>query len=88
MHRRFLEIIDLEVIRLDAYLTEKKMLRFFFLHSHSTEEAKEKWERRVKRINWNRLLIKFNDQNGCMEKEVNQFMNLNYKNKVFFTCKH
>lgn len=66
----------------------KEGIEIFFLHAHSEEEAREKWERRCKRINWDRLLIKFNDQNGCTEKEVNQFMNLNYKNKVFFTCKH
>lgn len=66
----------------------KEDVEIFFLHAHNEEEARDKWERRCKRINWNRLLIKFNDQNGCTEKEVNQFMNLNYKNKVFFTCKH
>lgn len=66
----------------------KEDIEIFFLHSHSEEEARDKWERRCRRINWNKLLIKFNDQNGCTEKEVNQFMSLNYKNKVFFTCKH
>jgi len=66
----------------------KEDVEIFFLHAHNEEEARDKWERRCKRINWNRILIKFNDQNGCTEKEVNQFMNLNYKNKVFFTCKH
>ena len=29
----------------------------------------------------------FNDQNGCTETEVNKFMKLPYKNKLFFTCK-
>lgn len=62
-------------------------IEIFFLHSHRIEDAKEKWERRCKRINWNRLLIKFNDQNGCTEKELRQFLELPYKNKVFFTCK-
>ena len=31
--------------------------------------------------------MKFNDQNGCTETEVNRFMGLPYKNKLFFTCK-
>lgn len=65
----------------------KKDIEIFFLHYHSEQEAREKWERRIKRINWDRLLVKFNDQNGCTEKEVKQFMKLNYKNKIFFTCK-
>lgn len=48
------------------------------------QEAREKWERRIKRINWDKLLVKFNDQNGCTETEVNRFMGLPYKNKLFF----
>ncbi|MGN1167498.1 MAG: hypothetical protein ACI4S2_13840 [Lachnospiraceae bacterium] len=31
--------------------------------------------------------MKFNDQNGCTEKEVEAFMKMNYKNRVFFTCR-
>ena len=65
----------------------KNSIEIFFLHYHSEQEAREKWERRVQRINWNKLLIKFNDQNGCTEKEVNKFMKMAYKNKLFFTCK-
>ena len=38
--------------------------------------------------NWDKLLVKFNDQNGCTEMEVNKFMKLPFKNKLFFTCKH
>lgn len=33
------------------------------------------------------MLVKFNDQNGCTEKELREFMNLNIKNKIFFTYK-
>lgn len=62
-------------------------IEIFFLHYKSKEEAKEKWERRCKRINWENLIIKFNDQNNCSEEELQQFINLPYKNKIFFTCK-
>lgn len=48
----------------------KNSIEIFFLHYHSEQEVREKWERRVKRINWNKLLVKFNDQNGCTETEV------------------
>ena len=65
----------------------KNNVEIFFLHYHSEEEAKDKWERRCKRINWDKLLVKFNDQNGCMSKNVQAFMNLPFKNKLFFTCK-
>lgn len=66
----------------------KKTIEIFFLHYHSEQEAREKWERRIKRINWNKLLIKFNDQNGCTEADVDKFMKLPYRHKIFFTCKH
>lgn len=62
-------------------------VEIFFLHYHSENEAKEKWERRAKRINWDRLLVKFNDQNGCTEQEVRDFFHLPFRNKLFFTCR-
>lgn len=65
----------------------KNSIEIFFLHYHSEQEAREKWERRIRRINWDKLLVKFNDQNGCTETDVNDFMKLPFKNKVFFTCK-
>lgn len=65
----------------------KNSIEIFFLHYHSEQEAREKWERRVQRINWNKLLIKFNDQNGCTEKEVNKFMKMAYKNKLFLLAR-
>lgn len=66
----------------------KNSIEIFFVHYHSEQEAREKWERRKKRINWDRLLVKFNDQNACTEVDVDRFMNLPLKNKLFFTCKH
>ena len=62
-------------------------VEIFFLHYKSEKEAAEKWARRVKRINWDRMLIKFNDQNGCTKKDLEDFLNLPYRNKVFFTSK-
>ena len=58
-----------------------------FLHYHSEQEAKEKWERRCSRINWDKLIIKFNDQNECTEEHVKAFSELPYKNKLFFTIR-
>lgn len=57
------------------------------LHFHSKEEAKEKWERRCDRIHWDSLLVKMNDQNNCTYEQAECFMNLPYKNKLFFTVK-
>ncbi len=62
-------------------------IEIFFLHYHSEEEARDKWERRCKRINWDRMLVKFNDQNGCTEELIKEFDELPFKNKICFTVK-
>lgn len=62
-------------------------IEIMFLHYHSQAEVLEKWNRRIERINWGKMLIKFNDQNGCTIDEVKEFGDLPYKNKLFFTIK-
>lgn len=62
-------------------------IELFFLHYHSEDEAREKWERRCERINWDHMLVKFNDQNGCEERHIRRFDALPYKNKVCFIVK-
>lgn len=66
---------------------EDEEVELFFLHYHSEEEAKAKWKRRIERINWSKILIKFNDQNGCREEHIKEFVSLPFKNKLFFTVK-
>lgn len=56
-----------------------------FLHYDSFEIAKEKWDRRKKRINYDCIVYKFNDQNECSAEDVYDFFNLNIENKIFFT---
>lgn len=56
-----------------------------FLHYTSEKEALDKWNRRVKKINWNRLLFKFNDQNLCTKDHIKKFNDLPEKNKICFT---
>jgi uncharacterized protein (DUF1919 family) len=62
-------------------------IEIYFLHYHSEEEAYEKWTRRCKRINWNKLLVKMNDQNFCTEKNIKAFDKLEFDNKIFFSSK-
>ena len=62
-------------------------IELHFLHYHSEEEAEEKWKRRVKRICWECLIYKFNDQNGCTKKVIEEFCNLPLKNRLCFVCK-
>ena len=59
----------------------------YFMHYKSKLEAAEKWQRRVQRINYDNLIVKFNDQNLCDEKYLEKFLSLPYQNKLFFTSK-
>ena len=64
----------------------EETVEIFFLHYHSEEDAYQKWNRRCQRINWDHLIVKFNDQNGTTQEDLDLFLKLPYK-KVFFTCK-
>lgn len=55
------------------------------LHYHSEEEARQKWERRCSRVNWEKLIVKMNDQNGCTQEHAEMFAQLPFKHKVFMT---
>lgn len=78
-------ISDLDTIRLDN-CPPGGTIEIFFLHYHSEAEARVKWERRCRRINWDRLLVKFNDQNGATQKTIDEFLHIPY-DKLFFSCK-
>ena len=56
-----------------------------FLHYTNFFIEKAKWEKRIQRINFNNLLVKMNDQNGCTYEDFNNFLSLDYPNKIFFT---
>lgn len=61
-------------------------IEVFFLHYPNENVARDKWVRRCKRINKNNMIIKFNDQNAFTEKNLEEFENLKYKNKIIFTA--
>lgn len=64
----------------------RENIELFFMHFQSSEEAKEKWERRLERIDREHLLVKFNDQNGCTQKHIEAFEALPFRHKVCFTA--
>ena len=57
-----------------------------FLHYASFEDAKQKWDRRKKRVNFSNMLVKLNDQNDFTDEDYNAFQKLDYKHKLFFTA--
>ena len=62
-------------------------IEIMFLHYKNEKEAYEKWERRKQRINFDNIIYKFNDQNGCTKSDFYEFVNLPLPNKLFFTVK-
>ena len=62
-------------------------IELHMLHYHDTRVAKEKWQKRKERIVWDKILYKFNDQNGATQKDIQEFVNLKLKNKVCFVAR-
>jgi len=56
-----------------------------FLHYATWEEALSKWTRRTERIRWDRLFVKFGDQNESSAELVHQFLALPFERKVCLT---
>ena len=56
-----------------------------FLHYYTEEEAAEKWYRRAKRVNFDRLLIIGMQQNLCTEKDIEAFDTLPFEHKIMFS---
>ena len=60
-------------------------IKIYFQHYKSEGEAKEKWNKRRKRVNKSNLFILFTDRDGCTYHELELFDKLPFKNKVVFT---
>ena len=61
-------------------------IEIHFLHYKTEDEARQKWMRRVKRINRDKMLIKMSirDTTVNIDKIVARFDSLKYKNKICF----
>ena len=51
-------------------------VEIIFLHYHDREVLLDKWKRRVDRIDWDRIIIKFSYQNQCTDELVEEFMEI------------
>lgn len=56
-----------------------------FLHYATWAEAAEKWARRTARLRWDRLFVKFSEQNESTLDGVNQFLALPFERKICLT---
>lgn len=62
-------------------------INVYFTHYESFEQAKRKWEERLKRLNMDNLYIVMVERDGCSKQDILSFDNLKYKHKVIFTAK-
>ena len=62
-------------------------IEIVFLHYPTFAEAKEKWERRCKRICWENLIVKNAEMNGCTPEQIKTFDKLPYDRKFIFTTR-
>lgn len=62
-------------------------IEIHFLHYKDENEAKEKWNRRKQRINWDNIIVKFSEQNNCEKDDIKNFFMTPYKNKICFVAK-
>jgi len=60
-------------------------IEIVFLHYKTEKEAREKWNRRKARIDWEHLYFKFSEMNGCKEEELQAFDQLPTDSKFVFT---
>ena len=58
----------------------------YFMHYHGFEKAKDKWNQRKQRINYDSLYFMMAERDGCTKELVQRFDALPYTNKVIFTA--
>ena len=58
-------------------------VEIIFLHYKTPEEAKEKWTRRCKRVNFDNIVLKYSYMNEPSEKCLLEFDSLPYKKIMF-----
>lgn len=81
------ELIEVNDNTFDYPVGSINNIKIHFMHYKSFKEAKEKWDLRKQRINYNNLFIIFTDRDGCTYEQIKKFNELPYKNKIVFTHK-
>lgn len=73
--------------QLNVPIGKIKDIEIVFLHYKTQKEAAEKWTRRAMRINYNNLIVKFSQMNGCEEKHLKAFDTMDYEKMFMFVNK-
>lgn len=59
-------------------------IEIHFLHYHSEEEAKTKWQRRAKRVNFNDIIVIGMQQNIPTLNAMKEFSKIPFERKIYF----
>ncbi len=62
-------------------------IEIHFLHYKEEEDALNKWNARLKRIDYDHLIFKFSDSERCDQSLIERFDALPFKNKICFSAK-
>lgn len=60
-------------------------VEIYFMHYMSEDDAREKWNRRRKRINYENLIFKLSQRDDCKKEDIEKFLSLKLKNKICFS---
>lgn len=60
-------------------------IEVYFMHYSSEEEARTKWNRRLKRINPEHMLFKLSQREGCDSYDIKEFLKIPNINKLCFS---
>ena len=60
-------------------------IKIFFMHYNSFDEARQKWNDRKKRVDYENLFIMMTEREGCDKSILKEFDALEYKSKVVLT---
>lgn len=64
-------------------------IEIHFFHYQNQTEVIEKWQRRINKMNWHNLFVKFSaDKDECTLKEMQEFQSLNYERKICLTANY
>ncbi|MCI9365660.1 MAG: DUF1919 domain-containing protein [Clostridia bacterium] len=62
-------------------------ITLYCVHYKNFEEVEQAWNKRIKRVNFEKIAIIMSERDGCTYEDIIEFDKLQYKNKVIFVHK-
>ena len=76
-----------EIGQLDIPIGKLDDIELVLLHYKNPIVAREKWKRRVERINWDNIIVKFSQMSKCTDEHIKEFQKINGIKKFCFVPK-